>query len=76
MKQIKEWLPPYIQTKVDPVTVLPKVCMAKEDFEFIKALNLPTGSAVVKTGKYLNRNDDWHLNERHFYNKTKGLNNG
>ncbi len=50
--------------------------MNREDFAFFKALNLPAGSKVVRTGKYLERNDDFHLNERHFNKTVKELNNG
>ncbi len=50
--------------------------MNREDFDFIKALNLPAGSKVVRTGKCLERNDDFALNERHFNKSFKELNNG
>ena len=50
--------------------------MSKDDFDFIKALNLPIGSKVIQTGKYLERNDSFALNERHFNKSYKGFNNG
>jgi len=57
------WTPPTIKTNVDKVTILTPL---------YSALNIPMGSGVQRTGK-LAPNDDFYLNERHFYNVTKGM---
>jgi len=64
----------YIKTKVKNVTVLPpsKEMIREHYRNVLSALNLPIGSGVHRVGK-LSPNDDFHLNERHFYNVTKGM---
>jgi len=69
-----KWEPPYITLEVAPVTILPPTKeMIREHYSnLLDALNLPIGSGVHRVGK-LATNDDFHLNERHFYSRTKGF---
>jgi len=82
---MKDWIAPYITLEVEPVTILPpspemiRVTERVRNIERLKhwqklstALNLPIGSGVHRVGK-LAPNDDFNLNERHFYNVTKGM---
>jgi len=81
-----KWVPPYIHTKVKKVTILPIHSTQEDDMEPTKemtrehyknvldALNLPAGSGVQRTGP-LARNDDFALNERHFYNRSRDFHN-
>jgi len=87
MKEFK-WSAPYITLEVAPVTILPpspemiRVKTRVRNIERVKhyrsvlaALNLPIGSGVHRVGK-LESNDDWNLNERHFYKASKEFENG
>jgi len=85
---MKEWKPAYICAKCMDVDVLeytppsPEMIRVTEKVRNIErlkhynnllaALNLPIGSGVHRVGK-LAPNDDFHLNERHFYNVFKGM---
>jgi len=82
MKEFK-WKPPYISLEVAPVTILPpspemirekvrNIERLKHWNDLHRALNIPANSGIQKTGP-LTPNDDWNLNERHFYNVTKGM---